>query len=205
MPHTPITAADVLTLRRQLRRQRRQLSIQQRQQTGISIARQLQRLSIFRQAQRIGVYLDDFGEVPTRAVIELCFRQGKTVYLPRICTLTQQLRFVHIHHSQWRQRRWVRHRLGMFEPRHQRGVAVGQLQLLCMPLVAFDVNGARLGMGGGYYDRTLAHTRTKRPTRIGLAYDFQQVAPLVTQPWDQHLDYCLLAEHCLQFQPKHAP
>src|SRR5690606_40461575 len=60
-----------------------------------------------------------------------------------------------------------------------------------LPLVAFDARGNRLGMGGGFYDRTFARApraRTLRPRLVGLAHHFQQVASLPAEPWDIPLD-----------------
>ena len=67
------------------------------------------------------------------------------------------------------------------------------LDLVLTPLVAFDSTGTRLGMGGGFYDRSFAFLRDPdpvghRPRLIGLAYEFQQVEALVRQPWDVPLD-----------------
>jgi 5-formyltetrahydrofolate cyclo-ligase len=110
--------------------------------------------------------------------------------LPVVRPLDQRLIFVPIERWHWQRSRLARHRLGMLEPKHQRGYAVTQLDLLILPLVAVDARGLRLGMGGGFYDRTLAHA-PHRPNRMGLAYDFQCVPHLHTHAWDQALD-CVL-------------
>lgn len=57
---------------------------------------------------------------------------------------------------------------------------------LAVPLLAFDRTGARLGYGGGYYDRTLA--LLPHATTIGIAYAFQEVSDLPTGPHDIRLD-----------------
>ena len=190
--------AQLSMRRRALRQQRRALSARQRQQVGAAAARCLRRQPLFQRAQHVGVYLDDFGEVPTQAMIRLCFKQGKTVYLPRVRRFDQRLSFVKISRRQYQNRRFARHRLGMLEPRQQRGQSVKTLQLLILPLLGFDHMGTRLGMGGGYYDRTLAHCPA-RPFRIGLAYDFQQVERLQRQAWDQPLDAALVTGRWLSF------
>ena len=63
------------------------------------------------------------------------------------------------------------------------------------PLVAFDVSGNRVGMGGGFYDRTLAYLQHRRywrkPVLAGLAHEIQKVAQLDTQSWDIPLDYVI--------------
>lgn len=69
-------------------------------------------------------------------------------------------------------------------------IAVSQLDIVLLPLVAFDGSGNRLGMGGGFYDATFAHLKDskKRPKFIGLAYESQKVAEIPTDPWDIRLD-----------------
>lgn len=67
-----------------------------------------------------------------------------------------------------------------------------QIDVALVPLVAFDPSGHRLGMGGGYYDRTfrfLLHRRHwRRPALIGLAYEFQCVDAIARRAWDVPLD-----------------
>ena len=86
------------------------------------------------------------------------------------------------------------HALGMKEPMASRGYSVSHLDLLVMPLVACDHHGTRMGMGGGFYDRTLA-TAPHQPFRLGLAHTFQLLdQTLPRQAWDQPLD-ALLTPH----------
>lgn len=72
-----------------------------------------------------------------------------------------------------------------------------QLDVVLMPLVAFDEDGNRLGMGGGYYDRTFAFQKTssvKKPFLIGLAYQFQYVKQIPTEIWDVSMDMVVTEE-----------
>jgi 5-formyltetrahydrofolate cyclo-ligase len=61
------------------------------------------------------------------------------------------------------------------------------LDVIFLPLVGWDVHGGRLGMGGGYYDRTLSEKRG--PVLVGLAHQCQQVAQIPQEKWDIVLDY----------------
>jgi 5-formyltetrahydrofolate cyclo-ligase len=64
--------------------------------------------------------------------------------------------------------------------------------ILLVPLLAFDLQGRRLGYGGGFYDRTLAGLRARKPiTAVGLAYDEQQVDEVPHLDYDQRLDWVL--------------
>jgi 5-formyltetrahydrofolate cyclo-ligase len=56
-------------------------------------------------------------------------------------------------------------------------------------LLAFDRRGYRLGYGGGFYDRTLAEARLRRPVlALGLAFACQEVAEVPVEPHDEPLD-----------------
>ena len=62
-------------------------------------------------------------------------------------------------------------------------------RVILVPVVAFDRFGSRLGMGRGYYDRTLAKLRDEGPvTAIGVAYAVQQIADLPKEKYDEKLD-----------------
>ena len=70
-----------------------------------------------------------------------------------------------------------------------------------MPLVAFDISGGRLGYGGGFYDRTLALLRSKRPTlAIGFAYAVQMEEDLPLEATDQLLDMVITEEKIIRFE-----
>lgn len=59
--------------------------------------------------------------------------------------------------------------------------------VILMPLLGFDRYGTRLGYGGGYYDRTLAHLQ-KRPRLVGFAFARQEIDRIPRQPHDVPLD-----------------
>jgi 5-formyltetrahydrofolate cyclo-ligase len=86
----------------------------------------------------------------------------------------------------------VRNRFGIPEPVCGQAMASRWLDLVFVPLVAFDATGTRLGLGAGFYDRALAWRHLRRswrgPRLIGLAYSFQQVPAIAQQPHDVHLD-----------------
>ncbi|HEX5276551.1 MAG TPA: 5-formyltetrahydrofolate cyclo-ligase, partial [Fluviicoccus sp.] len=170
-------------LRRQLRLARR--SISQRQQA--SAARQLVgRLSLwppFRQAKRIAFYLPVNGEISPLPLIRRSMQQGKTCFLPVIRAFPAgRLRFVRYRPGQ----RLHRQRWNIREPRQGRGISAAALDMVMLPLTGFDGQGNRLGMGGGYYDRTLAGL-SNRALRVGLAHDCQRVDVVPACAWDIRL------------------
>jgi 5-formyltetrahydrofolate cyclo-ligase len=173
--------------RRQLRARRRALSERERLQRSQALCRQLARHTLFRTSTRIAVYLPEDGEVETRALIELCWSMGKQVYLPVLVPfLDNRLWFARYLPDT----RLVRNRFGIAEPEivHRQRIAPHALDLVLTPLVGFDNHGNRLGMGGGFYDRSFAfllgRKHWRKPQLVGLAYEFQQLPSLPPQPWD---------------------
>ena len=186
-------------LRQQLRKQRLQLNRYAQRQAAHRVAIALQKLPEWHSAQKVGLYLHAFGEIETNRLIDLAFRQHKQVYLPQVCAMNGCLKWVRISRQQYLNRRFAWHRLGM-QQAMQRGIHVQQLDLLCMPLVAADLTGNRLGMGGGFYDRTLAQA-AHRPYRLGLAHDFQLLTQILPrQPWDQALDALAMPQGLKRFK-----
>lgn len=108
-------------------------------------------------------------------------------FLPRV--IDEQLRFVAIDTPLFRHRRST---LGIVEPRHGPLRPVTALDLLIVPLAAFDSAARRTGMGGGFYDRTLAPMAAaggfRGPRLIGLAFEIQRVARIEARAWDVPLD-----------------
>jgi 5-formyltetrahydrofolate cyclo-ligase len=102
--------------------------------------------------------------------------------------------------------RLTRNRFGIPEPalRHRRIALPWALDLILVPLVGFDVQCRRLGMGGGFYDRTLAYLRQRRywrrPRLVGLAHECQRVERLDSRPWDVPLDMVVTEERI--YDPK---
>lgn len=73
----------------------------------------------------------------------------------------------------------------MQEPFVKYGISADKLDMIICPLVAVDRQGNRLGMGGGFYDRTFAHFRG---VKVGWCYHFQVVENLTVNKWDKEVD-----------------
>jgi 5-formyltetrahydrofolate cyclo-ligase len=118
-----------------------------------------------------------------------------------ICNMNQRLVWVKVSRNQFQNKRFSHHPLGMQEPMATRGQHVSHLDLLLMPLLACDPHGTRIGMGGGFYDKTLASAPYHRPFRLGLAHHFQLVPQrLIREKWDQPLDGLLTPQQHLRFK-----
>ncbi len=173
--------------RKQLRARRRTLSESERQERSGILCQRLSRQRLFRASMRIAAYLPADGEVDARPLIELAWRMGKRVYLPVLVPfLDNRLWFARFQPDT----RLVSNRYGIPEPEviHRQRITPQALDIVLAPLVGFDANGNRLGMGGGFYDRSFTYLLGRKywwkPQLIGLAYDFQQLPKLPAQAWD---------------------
>lgn len=148
---------------------------------------------------RIGLYYDGFGELPTQPLLDWCQRLGYLPYLPVVGSLgrtsngfeDKHLRFVPTYHSKLLNIPTRIHHLGMKQNHHRRLLWARELDVIICPLVAVDIHGNRMGMGGGFYDTTLGksyRSGANKPLKIGWCYDFQVVEQLARQPWDVPLD-----------------
>lgn len=188
-------------LRQQVRQQRQTLSLAQREQAGVQVAQRLQALPEFQQARMIASYASFGGELPT-CTIHQQLTAPKRLALPVLHpVVADHLLFLEITDTTV----WHQNRYGINEPelRCDRVVPLAQLQIMLLPLVGFDRSGQRLGMGGGYYDRTLAAWhRGELPNllTIGLGYDFQQLETLPQQPWDVPLNLVITPSKVWDFR-----
>lgn len=175
-------------LRNDMRQRRRALSKNQQHHAAHNLCRNLRRHPALWRARHIACYLPFDGEIDTSPVITELLRRKKKVYLP---TLDGKcLRFARYRHNSTMRR----NRFNISEPRaHGEQLKPWALQLMMLPLVAFDTRGRRLGMGAGFYDRTLAFTRylpkQRKPLLMGIAHQLQQTRALEKEDWDIDLDW----------------
>jgi 5-formyltetrahydrofolate cyclo-ligase len=170
-------------IRQQIRQRRRALTPEQQTQFALQAADRMMAYPPVLLAHTVAVFLSFDGELDTRPLIDQLWRAGKRVYLPVLHPFSPgNLLFLHYHPSS----DLVVNRLKIREPKLDvRDVLpLSQLDVLVTPLVAFDAAGQRLGMGGGFYDRTLQNWRQHRLQPVGYAHDCQQVDALPTEQWD---------------------
>ncbi len=170
-----------------MRQQRRALSPQRQQAAALSLERRLGSHPLFLHSQHIAFYLPNDGEIDLRPLLHRALIMGKRCYLPVLSPLYHNRLWFAPYHQQ---SELVLNRFGIPEPAvNWAGMRPAwTIDLVLTPLVAFDRAGNRLGMGGGYYDRTLAYLRRRqhwrKPHLLGTAYDFQEVERLPHEPWD---------------------
>jgi 5-formyltetrahydrofolate cyclo-ligase len=182
MPSEP-DARDAL--RRQLRERRKALPAAQQAAAARAVAGHIRTLPGWDTARHIGLYWPNDGELATQPLAQACRAQGKQTYLP---VLAQERRLVF---REWLDDQAMQpNRFGIPEPDSSgRSCTAGELDLLIMPLVGWQRDGYRLGMGGGFYDRTLADARGV--LRVGLAYVCQEINGLDSASWDIPMQWVL--------------
>ncbi|WP_019601291.1 5-formyltetrahydrofolate cyclo-ligase [Teredinibacter turnerae] len=169
-------------LRSQLRKARRALTSSQQQQAAVAICSQILHQHTFRSAKNIAVYIANDGEISPHLVARTARKLGKQVYLPVVQRDRLRFRIAPAGAKMWR------NRFQIPEPLPKYADVPGDcLDLVLMPLVGFDKWGNRLGMGGGFYDRTFACNHL-RPKLVGLAHHLQEVDSLLVDNWDIPLD-----------------
>jgi len=169
-------------LRKAMRQARRALDEEKRAAGERAICRRIAGLGVYRQARTLAIYYAFDGEPSVARVAEDAVRHGKRVYAPVV--VRQQMFFAPVTPGA----RLKSNMFGIAEPALERLIDARHLDLVLVPLVAFDERGVRMGMGRGYYDRAFRFLRHRkswtRPKLVGVAWSFQQVAVLPKQPWD---------------------
>ncbi len=188
---------DIASLRQKIRQRRAELPAAQQSEKSAAIFDQIKSCDFFESAFSIGYYCANQGEVDTTAIASAAQKANKFLYLPVL------------HASKARELKFYRHRFGdhlekgafnIDEPETTAGGAINpwELDLLFVPLVAFDERCDRIGRGAGYYDKTLAFVNElpnePRPILVGLAYEFQKIPQVTPNTWDVPMDYIVTEE-----------
>lgn len=175
-------------LRHRIRWQRRQLGVGERTRAARRLAAVLRRSRWYRHSRRIACYWATDGEMDLSGFLQRAHQDGRAIYLP----VLQQKPAKKLRFHRYRPGEHLRaNRFGIPEPLPQQAnrIACRELDLVLVPLVAFDAQGHRLGMGAGFYDHTFAFIhhqrgRWRRPRMLGIAFSFQRIAELPVEPWD---------------------
>jgi 5-formyltetrahydrofolate cyclo-ligase len=162
---------------------RRSMSMQERATASEKISEKVIHSHEFFAANSVACYLPMQDEVDPAIVIERAWRANKHVFCPVIGN-----------HGEMIFRRLARNTIlqrsnfGLWEPANSESISPQQLDLVVTPLVAFDDENNRIGMGGGYFDRCFAFLKKnkqwKRPKLMGIAFECQRVETIDANPWD---------------------
>ena len=186
-----------------MRQQRRKLSLTQQKLAALKIARKISALNAFKSAKRVGFYFANDGEISPEEILKLAIKKNKQCFASALKNKQTMVFRKYLGKSAIE-----KHAYCFFQPR--KGCAEiypNALDLVFVPLVAFTVQGDRLGMGGGYYDRTFAFKKRSPknpPTLVGIAHQCQQTENLSTEKWDVSMDYICTDKMLLRVEARSA-
>jgi 5-formyltetrahydrofolate cyclo-ligase len=185
-------------LRARMSVRRNELGARQRVEAAAGVLRSLEALPEFLTDANIAGYWAVRGELPLNLAVALLKRRGQHYFLP-VLGETRLLQFAEYRDGAALQG----NRFGIPEPAvppaERRDAR--DMDVILLPLLAFDRSGHRLGTGGGWYDATLAFLhaapRPARPLLVGVGYAFQQVDAVPAEAWDVPLDYVATEEELI--------
>ena len=183
------------TLRESHRAARKRLSKEQQAAAAAALSSLITAQEFYQTATKIAFYLAVDGEIDPQPLLSKALAEGKTCFLPIAGQHDEQLLSFAPYDSatELMENQW-----GIAEP-HAPAIEVSptSFDLVLVPLVAFDRECYRLGMGKGFYDRTFSFkifNRSSQPLLIGLAYECQLTEGLPNESWDVSLDAVVTAE-----------
>ena len=172
-------------LRQSIRKKRLALTPSESATCAEHLAQQVCSSKFVSNSRHIAAYLAADGEIDPLPLMQYFWSLGKIIYLPVLVPFSmQKLWFAKYEAGD----RLIYNRYGIAEPLRRRLIKPCALDLVLTPLVAFDQAGHRIGMGGGYYDRSFAFLAGRRywrkPHMLGLAFEFQKQDTIKPNAWD---------------------
>lgn len=196
----PTSAADRKRLRRELRQQRRNFCGPEREQAETCVARRLLSHRWFLRARYVAVYMAFDGELDLTPILNPASQQRKQLFAPQLNRSRWGMCFVNCGSGATAM---GLNQYGIREPTAGRPIDPRSLDLVLVPLVAFDDHGTRLGMGGGHYDRLFSFLRTRRlwrhPKLLGVGFELQRHTTLPKESWDISLHGAITEQRIYYF------
>ena len=174
---------------------RRQLSPREVQALSASVRENLLHLPEYNASQIIACYVAKQHEVQTAEILKMALASGKRIVVPRSDPVSFSLTFHEIHGLDELQLG----NFGVLEPaQDSKTISLTKVDLVIVPVVAWDSRGNRMGYGMGYFDRAL---KDKGKVRcVGLAFEIQLRDPLPTSSTDIPLDMIITEKRVVRFE-----
>lgn len=190
---------SVNDLRQSIKQTRQRLSSDFLEQSSRAIATKIFDLPFYEAINCFATYRATKNEANPDDILTQAWQQQKKAFLP---VLNDQLL---VFKSFSADTHFMINRYGIEEPiTTEAAINLEKLDCIFIPLVAFDDVGNRLGLGKGYYDKTLADLKNKaidqKPILVGIAYELQHVKQLPAQSWDVPMDYVITERHLYSFK-----
>lgn len=178
-------------IREKMHNRRKRLDAVTIAQCSQSVTAQVVYLKEFLNARSIAGYLAIDGELDGLPILHCAQTLDKKIYIPMLSGLQQNtLDFFSYQIGD----DLVKNKYGIGEPNPHAAQLISpeNLNVIFLPLMAFDDRCQRVGRGAGFYDRALAFVKenrySRRPCLIGLAYEFQKIEQITSDSWDVPLD-----------------
>lgn len=175
-----------MLLRRQGKTARQNLTVAERRQASEIIAKSVVSSPWFRRSENIACYISTDHEVDTSSIIARAWAMKKSVFAP-VLGKKNQLRFRELSDKSTLKR----DHFDLWQPVDGEFIPPGRLDVVIAPLVCFDRDNNRIGMGGGYFDRTFSFLKDRKylhhPKLVGLGFDCQKIEKIPANPWDVRL------------------
>lgn len=183
------------TLRKLHRTARKHLSEGEQAAAAAALSSVVTAQGFYQSATKIAFYIAVDGEIDPRPLLSQALVDGKSCFLPIINPRDKQLLSFAPYDSTTE---LVKNQWGIAEPpAPATEISPTGFDLVLVPLVAFDRECCRLGMGNGCYDRTFdfkIFNRNSQPLLIGLAHECQLTDGIPYESWDVRLDSVVTAE-----------
>ena len=171
---------------------RRNLNDQTRVNASQVIAEHIVHSHEFMACKTIACYLPSCDEVDPSYIIERAWRANKRIFSPVVAD-----RYGMFFRQLLPDTQLEKSRFDLWEPVSGPRIRANQIDVVITPVVAFDDQQNRIGMGGGYFDRCFSFLRHRQhwlhPKLIGVAFDCQKVEKIPANPWDIRL-YSVITE-----------
>ena len=192
-----MTRKEMKAVRSRLKRERRALDSGFVAAASCEIAARFWRSSFTQRATNIAIYMSTAGEVDCGPIIETAWLRKKRIFAPVL--KGKRLEFARLEPDT----KLATNSFGILEPVYKLSSILprAQLDIVVMPLLAFDEKLNRLGMGAGFYDRSFSFTRQQKkwhhPILVGAAYSFQQISTTHPEQWDVPLHVVITEKECI--------
>jgi 5-formyltetrahydrofolate cyclo-ligase len=187
-------------LRKMMRSLRRNLDQAYRLTAQTQITTLFNTHPMFLNAKTIACYLASGHELDIASIIQNSWRLNKQCYLPVISDHLDVALSFYLHNEQ---SILSLNKFNIYEPKRTTGqcISIEKLDIILLPLLAFDSRGYRLGSGGGYYDRSLCSIQNKqhRPLLVGIGFSEQEIAVVPNDSWDVRMDAVLTEKGLVRF------
>ncbi len=192
-----------IDLRKRIIAERKQIDLFTQQSCSLKICQRFLEFIENIKCEHLAAYIANNNEIDPKQILEE--ETAKKHYLPILDPENPS----HLLFQRYELHdKLIPNRFGIPEPvfDEQKLINAEDLDCVLVPLVAFDNNGNRLGMGVGYYDHTfkfLQHAkRPHKPILIGLAYEFQKVENCEAKSWDIPLDFVITEDNLYRWSSK---